>query len=141
MSSHTRTRATAKKRLSPIVLLSRRPRVKPWGKSASIDLHHCDHDRLTSKKLLKEFVLEVIKLVKMQAHGPCHIDRFGSGNLEGYSAIQFIETSSITVHLDEKWDRAFIDIFSCKDFDTDRALAFAKEYFGAKRSKMVELDR
>ncbi len=77
----------------------------------------------------------------MKAHGPCHIDRFGSGNLEGYSAIQFIETSSITVHLDEKWNRAFVDVFSCKDFDGERALAFTKEYFGAKTSKMVELDR
>ncbi|HSX25152.1 MAG TPA: S-adenosylmethionine decarboxylase [Candidatus Andersenbacteria bacterium] len=140
MATAQKTRTKVPK-ISPMILVSHKRKIKPWGMSSSIDLHDCDHNRLTSKKLLREFVLEIIKVVEMEAHGPCHIDRFGSGNLEGYSAIQFIETSSITVHLDEKWDRAFIDIFSCKDFDTDKALQFCKNYFGAKKSKMTVLDR
>ncbi|MEO6078046.1 MAG: S-adenosylmethionine decarboxylase, partial [Candidatus Andersenbacteria bacterium] len=137
-AQRTRTKSAHK---APTVLLTSNRKVAPWGKSASIDLHACAHNRLTSKTLLKNFVKEVIDIINMQAHGPCHIDRFGEGNLEGYSAIQFIETSSITVHLDERWDRAFIDIFSCKDFDADKALSFCKEYFGAKQSKIVVLDR
>ena len=140
MTTAQRTKKKAHS-VSPVVLVSHKKRVKPWGLSASIDLHDCDHLRLNSKKLLREFVMDVIKVIDMEAHGPCHIDRFGAGNLEGYSAIQFIETSSITVHLDEKWDRAFIDIFSCKDFDTDRALQFCKNYFGAGKSKMTVLER
>jgi S-adenosylmethionine/arginine decarboxylase-like enzyme len=47
--------------------------------------------------------------------------------------IQFIETSSITVHLDEVWNRAFIDIFSCKTFDKILAKNFCKAYFKAER--------
>lgn len=152
--SVTRTRVATKKvgkslhgrkkyTLAPIVLLSRKAHIKPWGKSAAIDLYECDHNRLTSKKLLKEFVLQVIKLIKMQAHGPCHIDRFGNKeeNLEGYSAMQFIETSAITVHLDEKWNRAFIDIFSCKNFNEQEAFDFAKRYFNAQEGKLTVLDR
>ena len=112
-----------------------------WGKSAAIDLHDCEHDRVNNKEILANFVKEVIEVVHMQAHGPCHIDRFGAGNLEGYSAIQFIETSSITVHLDEVENRAYIDIFSCKDFDANVALEFCQKYFGAKTTKMTVLDR
>lgn len=65
----------------------------PWGKSASIDLHGCVHERLTNPDLLKEFVAGIIKVIDMVAYGPCHIGRFGQGDLEGLSAIQFIETS------------------------------------------------
>jgi S-adenosylmethionine/arginine decarboxylase-like enzyme len=117
------------------------PEVKPWGKSASIDLFDCEHDRLTSPDLLREFVAEVIKIIDMEAHGPCYVDRFAEGALEGYSAMQFIKTSSITVHLDEYDNRAFIDIFSCKDFDPKPAEEYAKEFFKAKSVRVTTLIR
>lgn len=115
--------------------------IKPWGKSVSIDLSECAHDRLINGELLKEFIAEVIKIVGMEAHGPCYVDRFGEGEIEGYSAMQFIKTSSITVHLDEIGNRAFIDIFSCKHFEAAPAEKYAKKFFGAKSSKVVELER
>lgn len=114
---------------------------KPWGKSIAINLHDCAHERLTDVELLKQFVAEVIKVVDMEAHGHCHVERFGEGELEGYSAMQFIETSSITVHLDEFGNRAFIDIFSCKDFDGRKAEAFAKAFFQAKEARSTILER
>lgn len=112
-----------------------------WGKSAAIDLHDCTHNRLTDPELLQKFFKELVGVVNMEAHGPCYIDRFGIGDLEGYSAMQFIKTSSIAVHLDEIGNRAFIDIFSCKDFDAKKAKEFSKEFFGAKESTMTVLDR
>ncbi len=114
---------------------------KPWGKSIAINLHECAHERLTSAALLEQFVTEVIKVVDMEAHGPCHIERFGDGELEGFSARQFIQTSCITVHLDEVGNRAFIDIFSCKDFDGSKAETFAKSFFHAKEARSTILER
>lgn len=113
----------------------------PWGKSAAIDLYECQHDRLTDPELLRSFVAQVVKVVNMEAHGLCHVERFGDEELEGYSAMQFIKTSAITVHLDEVGNRAFIDIFSCKDFDADKAEQFAQEFFGAQSSKITVLSR
>lgn len=115
--------------------------IKPWGKSVSIDLHDCVNECLTNPDLLKEFIAEVIKIVGMEAHGPCYVDRFGEGEIEGYSAMQFIKTSAITVHLDEVGNRAFIDIFSCKHFEAAPAETYAKDFFGAKTSKVVQLAR
>ena len=117
------------------------PDQTPWGKSVAIDLHECEHDRLTSPELLKEFVQNVIPLIGMEAHGPCYVDRFGEGDIEGLSAMQFIKTSSIAVHLDEVGNRAFIDIFSCKDFDAAKAAAYSKEFFSARRVKPTVLER
>ena len=61
----------------------------------------------------------------MRAHGPLMLDRFGDDELEGWSAMQFIETSSITIHADEVFGRCFIDVFSCRPFDPDIAAAIA----------------
>jgi hypothetical protein len=51
--------------------------------------------------------------------------------LEGWSALQFIKTSSITIHADKVFGRCFIDVFSCRPFDSDVAAAIAVEHFGA----------
>lgn len=91
---------------------------------------------IQSPKVIKKFVAELVDLLKMQAHGPTRVEKFAEGSLEGYSAFQFIETSSITIHFDDKQgDRAFIDIFSCCFFNPDSAEKFAKKYFKAKKSK------
>lgn len=114
---------------------------KPWGKSVSIDLFDCEMEPISNPALIQKYVADVIILINMVAHGPCHIERFGYGELEGYSAMQFIETSSITIHCDEPGKRAFIDIFSCKDFDETSAVQFSKEFFKASSEKHTTLQR
>jgi hypothetical protein len=66
----------------------------------------------------------------MRAHGPLLIERFGVGALEGWSALQFIETSSITVHADEMGGRCFVDVFSCRAFDADVVAEVVRAHFG-----------
>jgi hypothetical protein len=46
--------------------------------------------------------------------------------------MQFIETSSITVHADEVAGRCFVDVFSCRPFDADLAATVALEHFGGR---------
>lgn len=114
-----------------------------WGKSAHIDLMCCEHEYLISGHVLETYVQELIRTIGMKANGPCYITRAGDPkeSLEGYSAMQFIETSSITVHLDEVKNRAYIDIFSCKNFDEGKAFDFSKQYFKAQQGKVVVLNR
>jgi hypothetical protein len=73
----------------------------PWGMLAAIDLHGCERSRLEEPDTLRRFVPSLIDAIGMRGHGPLALDRFGDGELEGWSAMQFIETSSITVHNDE----------------------------------------
>jgi S-adenosylmethionine/arginine decarboxylase-like enzyme len=113
-----------------------RPRAA-WGMLAAIDLYECDRDALADPDSIRRFVPTVIDAIGMRAHGPLAIDRFGDDDLEGWSALQFIETSSITVHADEVYGRCFVDIFSCKPFEPDAAAAIAVEHFGGKPSVRV----
>lgn len=115
---------------------------KAWGLTASIDLSGCDHELIQSPKAIKHFVTEMITSINMKTHGPMHLEKFAEGHLEGYSVMQFLETSSLTIHFDHMiGDRAFIDIFSCKFFDPEKAAKFSKEYFKAKRARTKTIIR
>jgi len=109
----------------------------PWGMLAAIDLHGCEFARLADPDNIRAFVPAVIDAIGMRAHGPLLLERFGDGDLEGWSAIQFIETSSITVHADEVSGRCFVDVFSCKPFDAELAAAVAVEHFGGSPTLRV----
>jgi len=109
-----------------------RTRPVPWGTLAAIDLHDCDRAALADPEVIRRFVPAVIDAIGMRAHGPLHLERFGDGDLEGWSAMQFIETSSVTLHADEVYGRCFVDVFSCKPFDGHLAAAIAVASFGGR---------
>ena len=102
----------------------------PWGMLAAIDLHGCDRSLLADPDAIRRFVPALVDAIGMRAHGPLALERFGDDELEGWSAMQFIATSSITLHADEVWGRCFIDIFSCRPFEPDAAAAIAAAHFG-----------
>jgi S-adenosylmethionine/arginine decarboxylase-like enzyme len=105
--------------------------------TAAIDLHGCDPSLLEDPDSIRRFVPAVIDAIGMRAHGPLMLERFGNAELEGWSALQFIETSSITVHADEVYGRCFVDIFSCRPFDPDLAAEVAVNHFGGKATLKV----
>jgi len=112
-----------------------------WGLLAAINLYDCNSKLIKNKKEIKKFIIDLCNLIKMKRFGPARIRRFGEGKLEGYSAMQFVETSSITLHFDEEKNRAFIDIFSCKDFDSEETEKFCKDFFKAGKSTKTVLIR
>ena len=106
-----------------------------WGQSLVLNLYQCNSETIKDRKQLEEFCSGLCKRINMKPFGKPLIKEFGKGKLEGHSLIQFIETSSITIHVDEFGNRVFIDIFSCKEFDSKIAEKFAKVFFNAEKSK------
>jgi S-adenosylmethionine/arginine decarboxylase-like enzyme len=109
----------------------------PWGTLAAIDLHGADRARLADPEVIRRCIHAIIDAVGMRAHGPMHLERFGEGDLQGWSAMQFIETSSITVHADEVAGRCFLDVFSCCGFDPEAAAGVAADHFGGRSTLRV----
>jgi len=113
-----------------------------WGLLASINLYDCDPKKITDLNVIRDFIKKLCAEIDMKPHGEPLMGKFGEDSLEGYSALQFIETSSITVHFDDKLgDRAFIDIFSCKYFDAGKATDFCKNFLNAKEANLWSLLR
>jgi len=107
-----------------------------WGMVASIDLYDCHPQFIKDPKKIQGLIDGLCAAIEMKKFGAALIQRFAEGALEGYSAMQFIETSSITMHFDEIKNRAFIDIFSCKFFEPEMAKKFCQEFLGAKSAKV-----
>ncbi len=106
-----------------------------WGMVASIDLYDCHPQHIKDPEKIKNLIDGLVEEIKMTKYGAPMIQRFAEGELEGYSALQFIETSSITLHFDEVKNRAFIDVFSCKFFEPGVAEAFCQKFLEAKSAK------
>lgn len=104
--------------------------MKPWGKHLILDCAGCDFFLINDTTNIREFIKELVKRIGMIAHGEPQIEFLlpGTDN-EGYSVLQMITTSNITIHFVNKTKEAYIDVFSCKDFDTIVVEETVKEYF------------
>ena len=107
-----------------------------WGLLTSIDLKNCDPKKIRSKKVITQFSIDLCDYIKMKRFGDPIVVRFGDDpRVQGYSLAQLIETSLISGHFAEDTDRAFIDVFSCKEYPPKDTAEFCKKYFGARGMK------
>ncbi len=114
-----------------------------YGLEVVLDLYDCNPKVIRSSKKLAEYVTKLCKLLKMEKYGKTLLPHFGykEAYTAGYSMLQFIETSSITGHFSELWNAAYINIFSCRYFDAQKAIKFTVKFFGSKKFKKRVLVR
>ena len=111
-----------------------------YGPELILDLHGCDVSTFNRKSLRDfcralclEIKMEAVKFVSWDDDGLAAEDCQTEPHTKGYSAVQFILTSSIVIHTLEMTASAYVNIFSCKDFDRWKAKAFTKKWFRAKK--------
>jgi len=116
---------------------------KLYGKELILDLYDCNPEIIRSKKKILEYSEKLCNLIKVKRYGKAICERFGFGSdyITGYSLVQLIESSSITGHFSELWNRAFVNIFSCKSFDDKIVSNFTKKFFKAKKVRNRVLKR
>ena len=104
----------------------------PWGLLTCLDLYDCDRGTIRNAEKIRQYVIELCELIDMKRYGECQVIHFGKDErVEGYSMVQFIETSLISGHFANLTNAAYIDIFSCKPYDPDRVAQFSKTFFRA----------
>jgi len=103
-----------------------------YGLELIIDLKGCDLSDLDQEKLHK-FFIELCDLIEMKRHGEpvFWTDTSDIPHLRGVSGFQFIETSNVVCHPLPLLSAVYINVFSCKVFNTDEALDFCKKFWGA----------
>lgn len=115
-----------------------------YGPELILDLHECDI-KTFNRKSLRDFGRALCKEIGMTAHkfksepwdddGVAPEECQAKPETKGYTAIQFLMESSILIHTLELKKLAMINIFSCKEFDRNKAKQFTKNWFRAKRVK------
>ncbi len=107
----------------------------PWGIAASIDIYNCNPDSIRDEVLIKSFVKDLCKLIEMKRYGETKVVHFGEDEeVAGFSMTQLIETSLISAHFANKSNTTYLDVFSCKAYDTKIVKEFATEYFQGTHS-------
>ena len=119
-----------------------RKKKKPsWGYHLLLDASHCHQTAIRSKKTIADFVKKVVKEINMKAYGRPRIVNFGTGKRKGYTLVQLIQTSDITAHFSEEEGSAYVDIFSCKEFDQKTAIHVFRSFFHPQRIRSRFLKR
>jgi len=111
-----------------------------YGKELILDLHDCDPSTYKNREVLGDFIDQLCDLIQME-QGPRHWWDYAGyptdyakapPHLKGTSVVQFIMTSTIVIHALDDLHQVYINIFSCKDFDTVDVTKFAVEWFKAE---------
>ena len=109
-----------------------------WGILTSVDLFRCDPNILRDKEKIKEYVTKLCELIEMKKFGETVVVDFGEDpRVAGFSMTQLIETSLISGHFANESNSVYIDIFSCKFYEQQKAFEFTKEFFKAKEGKLT----
>ena len=120
---------------------------KLYGVELILDLHGCDVTTFNRESLDNYFetICEAIDMQRCKMHfwddvGVPPEEQQTSPHTKGTSAVQFILTSTIVVHTLDLLEAVYINIFSCKEFDKDKAEQLTKKWFDAKecRSHFIE---
>jgi len=119
--------------------------VEAYGQELILDLHECG--KATMEVDIQDFCEELAGLVDMQAED-FHIwasepDEEKDPRTFGISAIQFIVTSDIRVHVLPllQGGTVYLNLFSCKPFDADIATKFIEGWFQAKECRRQIVER
>ena len=112
-----------------------------WGKEAIFNLYRCNPYSIRSPARIADFTKTLVAAIDMKAYGAPQIIHFGTGPRGGYTLVQLIETSNITAHFAEEENKAFINVFSCKDFDVKVAEEVINNFFQPHNITSIVLER
>ena len=111
-----------------------------WGHHMMIDASGLNANAIDDYDSIYNFTKQLVHDIDMVAFGEPYIVRFGSGNKAGYTLVQLIETSNICAHFvpdDLNGGNAmYLDVFSCKEYDSQIVINLVKKYFGNDNSKI-----
>ncbi len=121
--------------------------LKTYGKELIIDIHNCDSSTFT-RTSIKNFFKQLCVKIDMVPEALYWWDDHGlvpelhqtEPHTKGTSAVQFILTSNITIHTLDMLGNVYLNVFSCKDFDTNLTIKFSEDWFKGKivNSQVIE---
>lgn len=124
--------------------------MKSYGKELILDLYDCDPTQNTIEKL-ELYIIGACDILNMERAR--HLDgtpmfyawsEHASGlpdHLVGVSCVQFIRTSNILIHTLDRLRTVYINMFSCKEFESGPITSFTMAFFDGKIHNKLMLER
>lgn len=109
-----------------------------------LDGHADNVGLMTDKVLMKEWLVETVEIAGMHCFGEPFIYGFpwpGSTDWTSITAFQPLMESGISLHCWPERRFAFIDVFSCNDFDEAKVIGHICRSFQMEKPTILLLDR
>jgi S-adenosylmethionine decarboxylase len=109
--------------------------VKHFGVHLVFDGYSCPLEKLNNRELVEKFLVKVAEDLKMRALSAPHVLKAPGDTAKdpgGYSGFIIIAESHISVHTFDKRGFVSVDIYSCKDFDVEKAIKDLNSIFQPK---------
>src|SRR5687768_9924536 len=114
-----------------------------WGKHLVLDCSSCDREAVRDANAIRKFCADLVSSIGMVAYGEPVLEHFATHlpQAAGYSLVQLIETSAVTGHFCDASGDAYLDVFSCKDFDPEIAVRVVRRHFRPRMIRKPNLYR
>ena len=110
-----------------------------YGEHLILDIWDADPRQFTREKIKHFLVLlcDRIEMKRADLHfwdykGDPKAYKAAPDHLKGTSAVQFIQTSTVTIHTLDVLRQVYVDVFSCKPFDADLVKTITRDFFGGR---------
>lgn len=112
-----------------------------WGYHLMLDCKGCNLN-VSDRSKIYSFAKELVERIDMVAFGEPIIEFMLPGDpKQGYSLVQLITTSNICAHFMDFDRTAYLDVFSCKEFDQNVVKQVFTEYFEPEKMRVNYITR
>lgn len=118
-----------------------------FGNHLIYDGYGCDPKKLDDENLCTEVLKKVAKISGMKKlHEPVIIkaesnETLGGKDPGGYSCFLMIQESHISLHTFTRRGFITLDVYSCKEFDSQPVIKYLQEVYKAKDNDILKFDR
>lgn len=114
-----------------------------WGYHQILDVGGCAKALMSDRQNVYLWITNLVKAIDMEPIGEPRIEYTAAHDINkaGFTAVQIIVTSSIVAHFIDATGQIYIDVFSCKKFNTDVVKHSIKQYFRAEKMREFFLTR
>lgn len=116
----------------------------PWGWLTAIDAAECDPIAINCKETFHNFIDELLDRIEMVKIGDLHVFWCDTNdpNKVGYSIYQLLQDSNVSAHFcPADRNSAYLDIFSCKEYDPELTVEIFQKYFSAGKIHYTTISR
>lgn len=118
-----------------------------FGKHIIIDAKNCNEENIKNIDLINDFINNLCQIGNMKKKGDLIVEYFEEtpfnidNDLVGYSIVQIISLSNITIHINFISKSIYFDFFTCGELKTDIIISIFNNYFEPKTIKKIILQR
>ena len=118
-----------------------------FGKHFIIDANECDEKKIKDLHNIKNFIDVLCRVGNMQKKGDLIVEFFPETkfnikrDLVGYSIVQIISLSNITLHINFYSRTIYFDFFTCGKLKENTIMSLFYIYFSPKTIKKIMLNR